>query len=146
MGGYAPPKNPFKCYRCGMLYRSLSGSRKYCDDCRRLVILEAGLACRRKNPEHYRAKYRRNAKRFNWRLKLKVVGHYSGGTFACSCCGEKGVDFLTIDHINGGGRKQSRQLGVFGSNFYYWLVRHGCPTGYAVLCMNCNSSKWRNGV
>ena len=146
MGGYAPPKNPFKCYRCGALYRSLSGRRKYCDACRRIVALETALICRKKNREHYRDKSRKISKRFRENLKLKVIGHYSNGTFACACCGERGFDFLTIDHINGGGQKQLDELGVHGSVFYYWLVKHDFPSGYAVLCLNCNTSKFRSGV
>jgi hypothetical protein len=146
VGGYSPPKNPFKCYRCGVLYKSLSGSRKYCDACKRVKLREWQNRSISRNREHYRDKSRKISKRFRENLKMKVIGHYSNGSFACACCGERGFEFLTIDHVNGGGHRQLNELGVHGSIFYYWLVKHDYPSGYAVLCMNCNASKWRSGV
>src|ERR1035437_3095968 len=36
-----------------------------------------------------------------------------GGT--CICCGETNLHFLSFDHINGGGGKERRALGMVGS-------------------------------
>lgn len=64
----------------------------------------------------------------------------------CACCGAKQVEFLTIDHIHGGGAKHRRSLGggsLSGgaSKLYSWLRRNGFPEGYRVLCQNCNFSR-----
>lgn len=64
--------------------------------------------------------------------------HY-GGVW-CHCCDEQDIHFLTIDHINGGGREHRRQIGN-GGTIYAWLKKHGYPVGYQVLCYNCNCAK-----
>lgn len=80
------------------------------------------------------------------RAKLVVLHHYSNGDMKCDCCGEKHLEFLTIDHINGGGVQHRKELGngklaSGGGKFYTWLRRSGYPEGYRVLCLNCNFSK-----
>lgn len=72
-------------------------------------------------------------------LKVRVIDHYSNGTMKCACCGEKHLEFLTIDHIAGGGNKHRKSIKQ--TNFYAWLVRNEYPEGYRVLCMNCNWSR-----
>jgi hypothetical protein len=69
-------------------------------------------------------------------VKQKVFDHY-GRT--CECCGEGRDYFLTIDHINGDGNKHRKEVG--SSNIYDWLVKHEFPSGFQVLCMNCNCAK-----
>src|SRR3989304_6254325 len=64
------------------------------------------------------------------RLKLNVLRHYSFGELKCACCGDGNIEFLTIDHINGGGAKHRRELGGGkiahgGGSFYTWLVKSG---------------------
>jgi hypothetical protein len=53
----------------------------------------------------------------------------------CTCCGEKIIEFLTIDHINGDGNRHHREV---ANHMHEWLVSKGFPEGYRVLCMNCN--------
>jgi hypothetical protein len=72
-------------------------------------------------------------------LKLRVLMHYSKGTLVCDCCDENLIEFLSIDHINGGGKQHRVETGL-GKAFYRWLERHNYPTGYRVLCFNCNMS------
>jgi hypothetical protein len=72
--------------------------------------------------------------------KVLVILHYGG---KCACCGESRIEFLTIDHINGGGCKHRRR--IRGIPFYQWLIKHGLPKGYRVLCLNCNAKYWING-
>jgi len=50
------------------------------------------------------------------------------------------MEFLAIDHINGGGEKERRKLRRGGVNFCIWLRSHDFPKGYRVLCHNCNMS------
>ncbi len=74
-------------------------------------------------------------------LKLQILAAYGGAK--CVCCGETVISFLSIDHINGGGNQHRKKLGG-GWNFYRWLIKNNYPTGYQVLCMNCNFGKRMN--
>ncbi len=76
--------------------------------------------------------------------KYEALFHYSNGELKCACCGESHFDFLTIDHINGGGYKHKKENKLAGNNFYVWLRNNCYPEGYQVLCMNCNWSKRLN--
>ena len=67
------------------------------------------------------------------RLRHIIINHYGG---KCACCGETNIDLLTIDHMNGGGKKHLKEIG--NCNFYRWLRDNGFPTGFRVLCFNCN--------
>ncbi len=71
------------------------------------------------------------------RLKRKIIvlSIYSNYKMCCEVCGEEDVDVLTLNHINGGGYKHRKKI---GSDFYGWIVRNNFPSGYNVLCFNCN--------
>ena len=103
-----------------------------------------GIKRRNENPIEY-YKYHNERERI-YRLKWKkiVVNHYTRGKNECNCCGEKIFDFLTIDHINGGGRKHKKKLNI--SHINLWLMRNNFPKGFQILCMNCNLSKGKNGI
>lgn len=76
------------------------------------------------------------------RKRLRVLEKYGG---VCQCCGEKRYEFLSIDHIKGGGTKHRKEIG-WGENFTSWLVKNNYPEGYQVLCHNCNQAKtWYGG-
>ena len=80
---------------------------------------------------------RKNQQKLRTKWRTLVLDHYGLGEPRCECCGERREPFLTIDHVNGGGNRHRKQrLG----NFYYYLVRQNFPTGYRLLCMNCNFS------
>lgn len=75
--------------------------------------------------------------------RLDCIEHYSKGRNCCECCGEKNLEFLTIDHIKGGGNKHRKRLRKkYKTNLYMptILKRLGYPSGYRILCYNCNSS------
>ena len=72
----------------------------------------------------------------NIHLRKLVLTTYGG---CCACCGESHEEFLVIDHINGGGTKHRQEVGS-GSKFYQWLKKQGFPSGFRVLCHNCNAS------
>ena len=73
------------------------------------------------------------------RLVNDVIDSYGG---KCACCGETRKEFLSIDHKNGNGNKQKREIGVGDSGgLYYWLKRNNYPEGFQVLCFNCNLGK-----
>lgn len=71
--------------------------------------------------------------------RFLVLSHYSNKQLSCFCCSESIYEFLSIDHIDGGGTKQRKSLGV--NNIYPWLIRNNYPKGYQVLCHNCNLAK-----
>jgi hypothetical protein len=66
--------------------------------------------------------------------KLTVLTHYSGGSIECNCCGEREIEFLSLDHVKGGGNQHRKQIG----EIYKWAIDNGFPSGFQVLCMNCN--------
>lgn len=74
--------------------------------------------------------------RYRTREKFLVLSYYSNGKMKCDCCGEKLPEFLTIDHANGGGNKHRKELKL--RKIYHWLINNDLPSGYRVLCMNCN--------
>lgn len=76
------------------------------------------------------------------RRRLEVLRHYSNSdTPKCSCCGETIYEFLTFDHMDGGGNKHRQTRG--GRTIELWLKKNGYPTNYQVLCLNCNYGKYR---
>jgi hypothetical protein len=97
-----------------------------------------------------------NAK--NRRLKEQTIARYGGKCMCPGGCDVKDMEFLCIDHINGGGNKHRKELGGNrlkatskeyrsrgGVNFYKWLERTGFPEGYRVLCYNCNCARGFSG-
>jgi hypothetical protein len=94
---------------------------------------EAAREIRHKEYLHNIERYRAQKQK----LKMKVLKHYGGDPPKCARCGIKDPRVLTIDHINGGGNRQRKDLHAWGHRFYYWLKRNGYPSGFQVLCMNC---------
>jgi len=73
-----------------------------------------------------------------WRVELRrrAIVRYGG---MCACCGEKTEEFLTIDHVKGGGNLHRKMNKIrAGDKTYRWLEREGWPEGFQVLCYNCN--------
>lgn len=71
------------------------------------------------------------------KLRSEMVEAYGG---ACSCCGEREVGFLTLEHVNGDGAKHRESLRTLGG-YAVWrdLKKRGWPTdGYTILCWNCH--------
>jgi hypothetical protein len=68
-----------------------------------------------------------------------IIKHYGG---KCVCCGETHREFLTLDHINGGGNKERKELKIkAGTEFYLYVIKNNFPNGYRLLCSNCNCSR-----
>jgi len=78
-----------------------------------------------------------------WRksVRARIFAHYGK---QCACCGFSCQDFLTINHINGGGNQHRKEVGG-GTIFYSWLIRHNFPSGFNTLCYNCNCAAGHNG-
>lgn len=71
-------------------------------------------------------------------IKLECLVRYSSLIPICACCQEEDQEVLSIDHVGGGGKKHRIGLKVRGNAFYKYLRDAGFPSGYRVLCLNCN--------
>lgn len=89
-------------------------------------------------------------KRWRTKLKLEAFEAYGGARCACKKCPEHKhphIEFLTINHLKGGGTKHRAKLGgvripgggftMGGTATYLWLRRNKYPNGFNVLCWNC---------
>lgn len=92
---------------------------------------------------------------YSLQRKLMVLIHYGGNPPKCACCGEYHIEFLTIDHTNGGGEEHRRQIAqsmnlesrrCSGSHIISWIIKNNFPCGFQILCSNCNTAKGRNKV
>lgn len=118
-----PIKKP--CARCGTKFVGSLEQRRYCSpECRGEAL-----------SDQRKAAYRRE--------RLEALQAYGGKTPQCACCTEGALLFLSLDHVNGGGRQHRLETG--GGGFYTWLRRHGYPAGFQVLCHNCNLGRQLNG-
>lgn len=110
-------------------------AKKY-SDAHPQLYRDAAKKWRQNNLERSREKSRK------WYsdLRLETLLHYGGSPPKCACCGESQLEFLAIDHINGGGR-QSRLKHGRGGQYFQRLRKLGWPEGYQVLCHNCNVAK-----
>jgi len=88
------------------------------------------------NKERIRA---RNRERYAER-RLEVLKHYGGDPPKCACCGESTYEFLSIDHIDGGGTAHKSKVGK-GTVYWNSFIKAGYPVGMQVLCHNCNQAK-----
>ena len=102
------------------------------------------------NVEKHRAsalKWARDNKQYlkekHQKERLQCLTHYSEGTPKCAClnCNEDRIEFLSIDHINGGGHQHREKIKRRGIGFFKWLIDNNFPEGYRVLCHNCNQSR-----
>lgn len=133
-----------KCSRClvektlDKFHRSKQhrlGVGPYCKDCETERYYE-----KKSTPEGRQRLSDTNKK---CRLKVRDAAFAAYGGYRCVCCGESEKLFLSIDHINGGGHQHRKSLK--NGHFYEWLQKQNYPTGYQVLCMNCNTGRHRNG-
>ncbi len=80
------------------------------------------------------AKRRAYGKTYKLRIKMLIFTHYGK---KCECCGETELEFLTVDHILGGGTKHRRKAGG-GFVVYGEIIKQNYPSCYRILCRNCN--------
>ena len=136
-----------KCKRCGesktasefVINRSASNGGNVCRQCRRTRDGERRSANREQFREAWRkwaaanpGKWRQHRKASDSKLRRQVIEAYGG---ECACCGEREPCFLTLDHINGGGTAHRKTI---HGKVYAELRRRGFPSGYRILCWNCN--------
>jgi hypothetical protein len=78
--------------------------------------------------------------------KQEMIDAYGG---RCACCGEAEPEFLTLDHVGGGGGEHRKKFRDNGRNHVvgirYELKKAGWPKDkYRLLCMSCNWATSRN--
>ena len=73
--------------------------------------------------------------------RIKCFDIYGGAT--CKYCGEKRIEVLEIDHINGNGSKMRKEDSRH-KKIHQWLRLNNYPEGYQVLCANCHWAKRLN--
>lgn len=74
-------------------------------------------------------------------LRSRIVEAYGS---QCVCCGGTISLFLCIDHVNGGGKAHSREIGTH-TGMLRSIEKAGYPPDYRLLCWNCNSGVTRPG-
>lgn len=89
----------------------------------------------------YQERYKDSRRSERVRLKIETLVMYGGDPPVCACCNEGMLEFLTLDHTNGGGNEERRQGKHKGGAQQYRRLRiAGWPDGYRVLCWNCNAA------
>ena len=163
-----------KCTRC-KIYKSLdqfyasgnqsNGKRSECKECTIQSIKKYRLIhreqinlwkreyrkrCNEKNPtgvkrkryDRYNVEMERTKRR---ELKIQIIQQYSEGSNACNCCGEKMIEFLSLDHIfnDGNLERKNKPYNTAGTYWYKKLQKLGFPRKdrYQILCYNCNLAK-----
>lgn len=81
-------------------------------------------------------------------LKFQVINHYSNGNCECCRCKISDIDVLTLDHIDNNGSTHREMISngrgkrnIGSTAMYRWIMSNGFPSGYSVLCFNCNVKK-----
>lgn len=69
--------------------------------------------------------------------RQQVLDHYGN---KCACCGESRFEFLSMDHISGGGTADRRKSGLRGNAIIGWIIRNNYPDTFRILCHNCNQA------
>jgi len=98
----------------------------------------------KQHPNGLSTYYKNLFKEITFLNKHKVLMHYSNprGHAICNNCGEQDIAVLCLDHINNDGYKHRKGLKMrAGSAFYQWIIKNDYPSGFQVLCFNCNMRK-----
>ena len=101
---------------------------------------------KKKDAQYYRNPVRsatiRERVRVRYKEQRRLVLQAYGAV--CECCGEKHLEFLTVDHINGDGHIHRKTV---RGNIYGFLIKHGFPKqNFRLLCFNCNNARAFYGV
>lgn len=135
-------RKPYKCRKCGetqdlrVVHYSDGRIYKRCAPCARAESNKVHRNERKWNPEIDRGR----TKKYRQKVRHEVLSAYGG---ACSCCGINEEQFLCMDHVNGGGNIHRREINC---ELYAWLRRNNFPSGFQVLCHNCNMARAFYGI
>lgn len=151
-GGAISESGRRKCKVCGKTkkldkfrdIKAKSGKMYKSHTCKKCAV--ARTLWRQNNIPEVKERANHRKREHHQRLKYEVFDMYGG---VCACCGEEDKRFLTIDHINGSGRKDrekiKKTMSSSGSYYYRWLRDQGVQSHLQVLCYNCNCGRNANG-
>jgi hypothetical protein len=117
--------NVCKCVHCGTSFEAKRNDAVRCSSCR-----DDYLKAYRKLDT---TKERRKQQYVELR-KQALEGYGS----KCACCEEDRFEFLAIDHVNGGGRKERETKST--QQIARKIINLNFPKEYRVLCHNCNQA------
>jgi len=80
----------------------------------------------------HRPQMRASLNKYHKRMRLDLLGFLGG---VCVHCGFSDARALQIDHVNGGGTKQRKELGR-DTKYSQYIREH--TTEFQLLCANCN--------
>ena len=81
---------------------------------------------------------KKHGKRVRAELKRKAINEYGG---KCACCNEMNIKFLTLDHINNDGFKETKS---HRADIYRLAIKNNLKNKLQIMCYNCNLGKARN--
>lgn len=82
-----------------------------------------------------------------YREKIRDEVFKAYGGFVCSCCDEDEPLFMTIDHVHGIDKTNAEIVRCrSGMKLYHYLRKNNYPSGFQVLCHNCNFAKGQYGI
>jgi hypothetical protein len=108
-------------------------------------MYERGKKWRKDNPERSRQLNSESARRQHERAKRAVVDAYGG---ACTCCGERDIHFLTVEHATLESSLRHRYPNgrrISGTKLLRMIAAEGFPEDITILCHNCNCSRGQYG-
>jgi len=93
-----------------------------------------------RNKKRLRPIYSKRNKELNKKLREIIIKHYTKNKLKCQNCGfNGGIDFLVIDHVNGGGTKERKDGG--NMKMLKKIINKNFPKEYNIICANCNHFK-----
>ena len=137
-------RRPFRCRICqsgeySIVSTTRAGYIRRCIMCDRRRSAKAFAKIMRTPRE--RDKRREYENRLRRKVRAEMIAAYGG---QCACCGENHPEFMSIDHIGGGGHAHRRTLRNSHNSMARELKRLGFPKDkFRLLCMNCN---WAKGM
>lgn len=110
--------------------RKKSGKREECKECRN----------KRQRAYHGQPEIIARARQYRYQIRKQCLQQYGN---KCILCGNPNLEFLEIDHINGGGGKHRKECGNTTKMYRSIFVKGYRPDKYRLLCKICNQlSRW----
>jgi hypothetical protein len=94
---------------------------------------------RKKYKTVWNERERKKAKIYRLKNRERLFETYGD---SCGCCGEKNKKFLTLDHVNGGGKNEISEKGH--TRMIREATRNPDFSKYQILCYNCNMGRAKN--
>lgn len=138
-----------QCSKCKRLFVATSsnfwkdtsrsdGLHPWCKECARATR----IAWNRRNSLHIKQWHRKH----DAKARDIVLTHYSNGLVPrCACCGETHYEFLQLDHIYGAKDPRYKGFPRLAAKLAHVLIRKKFPSGFRVLCANCNAALGTRG-